>query len=609
MQASSSELIHQFDEPARLAELHSIHLLDTPPDKFFDRYTHLIAEIFKVPMAAVILVDEHRQWIKSSVGLMMTETSLEDSFSVHALGMDVLEVPDTLEDDFFCNHPLVIGAPYIRFYMGVVLRGPTGQPLGTLCIMDTHSRYLTRVQRAWLITFGNLVNEIINNDHALSVAQLERQQKHQQNTLTGLSDEDQFNDILTHLLHVSEKHGHFLAVLYLHLNRSDEISRINGSQARDAVLNCLAERLMTPDTKILAAGHLSQSCFAAVIPLNSVRNLFDVVTPVISILASPITLEDTTILPDIDVGVSVSPLDGQSSLDLLERARISLDGPTSFEGVHVFSYEAEEASLRRHTIEQRLEPSLIGNCLIKHYQPLVTSDGSRIVGFEALARWNDSELGCVSPSEFVLVAEKNPKLSRLLTEWSLRTVCEKTKCWPLQMGEHALSIAVNIPAAQFYHEGFVRRILNTLEKYEMSPKHLTLELTEESLLANVDKVAKIMLDLRRHNIGMALDDFGTGYSSLSYLKNLPIDTLKIDKSFIDDLPNDTRAVDLVDGIIRIARGLGIRIVAEGVECEAQRALLHEVGCDVIQGYLFSRPLPENDALALLKSWPNSLRNF
>lgn len=591
-----------FDEKERLAELHSLDILDTPQDMHFDRYTRLMTDIFKVPMAAVSLIDEDRQWFKSSVGIDVRQTPLEESFCVHALEQGMLEVPDTLEDDFFRRHPAVIGSPSIRFYMGTVLRGPTGQPLGTLCIMDTQPRYLTGVQRSWLVKFGHLVEHLNNRDYSLTAGRKQWNRKSRRNARTGLPDETLFGDTLEHLLRMSEKKGHYLAVLHLRLNRIDEITRGHGRRNRDAILHCLASRLTASDINVLAAGHLSQARFGAVIPLDSVQDLFDLITPIVSKLSGPIELENLTIRPDIDVGISVSRLDGQTPDDLLQRAGAALNGPRSREGLYVFSHEAEEAALRRHVIEQRLEPALLENRLIKHYQPLVSADGSRIVGFEALARWQDEKLGAVSPADFVPVAEKNARLSRLLTEWSLRTVCERAPHWPIQPSDAPLRMGINIPAGQFYEAGFIDRVLRTLDEHELAPERLTMELTEESLLVNVDKAIQTMRDLRSHNILVALDDFGTGYSSMSYLKSLPIDILKIDKSFIDDLADDSRAVDLVDGIIRIAHSLGLEVVAEGVENEAQRILLNQAGCDVMQGYLFSRPLLADDALALLRSW-------
>ncbi|MDR9438968.1 MAG: EAL domain-containing protein [Halomonas sp.] len=597
------DIIVPLDEKARLAELHSLGILDTPQEERFDRYTRLVAEIFRVPMAVVTLVDEDRQWLKSAVGVEVAETSLEASFCVHALQQDVLEVPDALEDDFFRHHPVVVDSPFVRFYMGTVLRGPTGQPLGTLCIIDTRPRYLSRVQRSWLVTFGHLVEELINHDHALIAARQQVNHLTRRNTRTGLPDETLFGDTLTHLIQMADKEGHYLAVLHLRLNNLDEISRVHGRSIRDNILHCLAERLTASDIQVMAAGHLSLARFGAVIPLHSARDLFEVVTPIANKVARPIELDEITIRPDIDVGISLSPDDGTTPEDLLERARTALKFPRSHEGLHVFSRQAEESAVRWHSIEQRLEPAMLEDRLIKHYQPLVVADGSRIVGFEALARWQDAELGSVSPREFVPVAERNARLSRLMTEWSLRSVCERAPHWPLQPSDAPLRIAINIPAGQFYERGFADRVLATLEAYRLSPERLTLELTEESLMVDMARAIQTMRDLRDHNIAVALDDFGTGYSSLSYLKRLPIDSLKIDKSFIDDLPNDPQAVDLIDGIIRIARGLGLHVVAEGVETEAQRAMLQESGCDVIQGYLFSRPIAADDALALLNRWP------
>jgi GGDEF domain-containing protein len=315
-----------FDEKERLAELRSLAILDTPRDMNFDRYTRLMADIFRMPMAAVTLVDENRQWFKSTVGIDASETPLEESFCVHALGQDLLEVPDTQEDDFFRHHPVVTGTPFIRFYMGIVLHGPTGQPLGTLCIMDTKPRWLSRAQRSWLVKFGHLVEELINREHAPASAR------------GGLPDQTLFGDTLKNLLRMSEKAGHYLAVLHLRMNRIDQICHVHGRRTRDAILRRLAIRLTEPDSNVLAAGRLSQTRFGAVIPLQSVRDLFDVITPIVNRLSSPIELRVTTIRPDIDVGISLSPLDGHTPEDLLERAGAALDGPKFHECVHVFSH-------------------------------------------------------------------------------------------------------------------------------------------------------------------------------------------------------------------------------------------------------------------------------
>ncbi|WP_218124436.1 putative bifunctional diguanylate cyclase/phosphodiesterase [Franzmannia pantelleriensis] len=387
------------------------------------------------------------------------------------------------------------------------------------------------------------------------------------------------------------------------MNNLDEISRIHGRSNRDAVLKCLADRLTAPDINILAAGHLDRDRFGAVISIFSVRDMFSMIVPIANRLTMAIELEGHTLLPDIDVGISVSPADGTSPDELLERARTALKGPRTPEGMHVFTQETEASAVRRHWIEQRLEPALHNGMLIQHYQPIMLADGSGVLGFEALARWQDEKLGNVSPGEFVPIAEKNPRLSQLLTDWSLRVVCEKAMKWPLKTGDPPMRMAINIPANQFYQASFVDHILQILKEYNLAPERLALELTEESLLTDIDQAVQTMSRLRDQNIAIALDDFGTGYSSLNYLKRLPIDALKIDKSFIDELPNDRKAVDLVKGIIGIARGLGMRVIGEGVESEAQHRLLQELGCDALQGYLFSRPVVAEKALAFIESWP------
>jgi EAL domain-containing protein (putative c-di-GMP-specific phosphodiesterase class I)/GGDEF domain-containing protein len=550
----------------------------------------------------ISLVDENRQWFKSSVGLEACETSLELSFCVHALAHDYLEIPDALEDDFFRTHKAVVSAPHIRFYAGVVLRGPTGHPIGTLCISDTTPREITFVERSWLMTFGSIVEEQIHLCAELVNVRHQVSRVTQRDARTGLPDETLFGDTLDNLIRLADTEAHYLAVLHLRVNNLDEISRIHGRGNRDAVLQCLADRLTAPDIKILAAGHMNHDRFAAVISLFAVRDLFSVVTPIVNKLDMAIDIEGHTLRPDIDVGISVSPDDGTSPDDLLERARASLKGPRTHEGMHVFTHRTEASAERRHWIEQRLEPALLNGKLAQHYQPIVLADGSGVIGFEALARWQDKKLGNVSPGEFVPIAEKNPLLSRLLTEWSLRVVCEKATDWPLKPGDPPLRMAINIPANQFYQPNFVEHILQTLEEHDLAPERLTLELTEESLLTDIDQAVQTMRRLRDHDIALALDDFGTGYSSLSYLKRLPINALKIDKSFIDDLPHDRAAVGLVKGIIGIAHGLGMKVVGEGVEHQAQHELLHQLGCDALQGYLFSRPVEADKALAFLATW-------
>lgn len=603
MDDTSARFIRLLDEDSRLDELRSLNILDTAPEEHFDRYTRLISQVFNCPIALISLADKNRQWFKSSVGMESREISHELSFCVHALEHGYLEISDTLEDDLFHNHKAVISHPYVRFYAGIVLRGPSGQPMGTLCISDTQPRALTAVERAWLTAFGNIVEEqILLKAQLLNVC---HQASHitQRDARTGLPDQTLFGETLENLIHLAQIESYHLVVFHLRVNNLDEIGRLYGRKNRNAILKCLAGRLTAPNNDILAVGNLDIDRFGAVVSIYSLRDLFGVIKPILNQLNNVIDLNGHTIRPNIDVGISVSPDDGISPDDLLERARTALSGPKTYESVHVFTHRTEESALRRHHIEQRLESALLASKLEQHYQPLVLADGSGVTGFEALARWQDETLGTVSPGEFVPIAEKNARLSRLLTDWSLWCACEKAHCWPIKPGAPPLKLGINIPANQFYQRNFVEHILRTLAEHGLAPQRLTLELTEESLLTDIDRAVQTMHTLRDNGISLALDDFGTGYSSLNYLKRLPVDVLKIDKSFIDDLPHDDKAVNLVSGIIRIAHGLGLEVTAEGVEYEAQQKVLHELGCDVLQGYLFSRPVDAENALIFLNTWP------
>lgn len=211
-----------FDENNRLAELHALDILDTPAEVRFDHYTHLLAQIFKVPIAIVSLVDEDRLWFKSSVGMEVREMPRVASFCGHVLEQGVLEVTDALEDDFFRHHPLVVGSPFIRFYAGTVLRGPTGQPLGALCIIDTSPRNLTEIERFWLVTFGHLVEELIKHDARLAKVRQRVNQLTNRNTCTGLAGESLFGVPLTNLINLADKDDRYLAILQLRLSNLDE---------------------------------------------------------------------------------------------------------------------------------------------------------------------------------------------------------------------------------------------------------------------------------------------------------------------------------------------------------------------------------------------------
>ncbi|GGC86098.1 hypothetical protein GCM10007418_02320 [Halopseudomonas salina] len=275
------------------------------------------------------MVDRKHQFLKASFGIEVCESSVHDSFCAHALKLDVLELSDIQDDELFCSHPSVLGPPFLRFYMGVVLRGPSGKPIGTLCIMDTLPRFMSRLERSWLITFGQQFSELINHENALAEAQLLQ---------VSAPIETPSADSLAELIRLSEKGGGYVAVLHMRLKRIDEIYRRNGPVVRNHVLECLAERLKSPDSKVLAVHHPSMARFGAVIPVHSIQDLFNVITAIVAKLSRPIILQGVTIQPDIDVSISLSDLEGVTLEKLLEKAEAALNGHISHEGIRVFNY-------------------------------------------------------------------------------------------------------------------------------------------------------------------------------------------------------------------------------------------------------------------------------
>lgn len=588
------------NERARLKELLSLNILDTQREERFDRFTHLVSKIFDVAVVAVSLVDEHRQWFKSIIGSSESETPRDESICSWALDSGYLEIPDALEDEVFQDHPAVTGSQQLRFYAGCVLYGPAGQPLGTLCLSDSVPRKLNSKERVWLECFARMVEQEINRDFELDARQRAIQGVTLRDITTGLPSEIHLTDALDTLISVADEAGQQLVIVHLKVDNLDTVARLHGRNVWDEVLQTLADRLTTPDDRILAVGRTGAARFVVVTPIGFSQAPFDIASRIVDRLSEPVTIGTSSLRTEIDAGVCVYPADGNEAGELMDRARIALKdrGPQS--RVHVFTQDGDAHAIRRHLIEAKLEAALIEDKLALHYQPIFVADESCITSLEALARWDDQELGRVTPAEFVPIAEKSDRLSHLFTLWVLRSACLEARTWSSGAKIGPPRVAVNIPAKEFYNPAFVATIKGVLRETELDPARLSLELTEESLIQNIEQTIETMNELSRLGIKLALDDFGTGYSSLSHLRRLPVNTLKIDKSFIDDLPHQSEAVKLASGIIQIAHNMGCEVVAEGVEHEAQRALLESIGCDLIQGYLLARPIPSEDVPTILE---------
>jgi predicted signal transduction protein with EAL and GGDEF domain len=294
------------------------------------------------------------------------------------------------------------------------------------------------------------------------------------------------------------------------------------------------------------------------------------------------------------IGVSIFPEHGADGETLIKNAGAAMRSAKEAGRnlVRFFTNEMNHQAAERLALESGMRAALDRNEIFLVYQPQMEVTTGRITGLEALIRWKHSELGLVSPDRFIPIAEDSGLILRI-GEWVLRTACAQAKAW-YDDGLCAVPVAVNVSAVQFRQENFCALVRRVLQETGLAPKYLELELTETLLLSNVDRIFSVLQELRGMGLKLSIDDFGTGYSSLSYLKQFPVNKLKIDRSFIRDLPRNSGDAAITTAIISMAKSLDLKVIAEGVETEEQLTFLRAHQCDEIQGYCFSKPITANE---------------
>lgn len=311
---------------------------------------------------------------------------------------------------------------------------------------------------------------------------------------------------------------------------------------------------------------------------------------VFGIFEKPVFVGGRRIYLDINIGSAIYPDDGDSLITVLKKADLALY-KSKGKGTNkaVFYYEGlQEEVLRRITICNNLRDAVHKDELEVYYQPQVDQKSKKAVKFEALLRWRNDELGNVPPVEFIPISEETGVIIEI-GEWLLREVCKQIKEWTSE--GHYYVIAINISQKQIQSEDFLDNMIRIMKEFDVPPNLIEIEITESILMSSCERNIQVLRRMQSMGIGITLDDFGTGYSSLSYLKTLPIDTIKIDKSFVDDIVSDKTSRDIISSIITLVKKLKLNITAEGVESMEQVDLLKSMGCGVIQGYYYSKPVP------------------
>jgi len=399
------------------------------------------------------------------------------------------------------------------------------------------------------------------------------------------------------------RHQDSLAVLFIDLDRFKQINDTLGHPAGDALLCTMAKRIRDQTRNADVVGRLSGDEFVVVLPTCDAVQATEVAERIQAALAEPFLLADVTVTPSASIGISLLPNDGQDMETLLRRADMAMyQAKTKSRGT--FSFFREEMNLaaqEKLALESALRKALPAGDLRLHYQPQVDLNDRRVYGLEALARWHHPTLGHIPPTRFVAVAQECGLITEL-GRWAVNEACRQLGDWK-RRGVPVPGVSVNLSPTNFHDLDLPRMIAEILQHHGLIPGSLTLEITEDVLMDANPSTLTTLHALHAQGVRLSMDDFGIGYSSLSYLRRLPLNELKLDKSFVRDLEHDHTSRALSNAVLRIGESLNLTVVAEGVETEAQREVLLEMGYRAAQGYLFARPMPADT----LEAWLMAVR--
>ena len=571
------------NENERLTALFKLQILDTAPEPRFDRLTELAADVLNAPIALISLVDESRQWFKSSCGFAATQTPREQAFCSHALHYDeVMLVDDTLTDERFRHNPLVTGEPFVRFYAGAVLHSPEGLPLGTLCLFDTRPRTFSKKEQRQLVAFSRLVQAEMNQDITDAQSRMRSQLSAHLDPMTGFFNYAEFcNRCEVILSPQGEKDQD--ALMFISLPQLDFIYRVHGLETYQSVIGPVAQILVRAfaNEKTLFGRQLREGLLVFI--NGNQQSLEELAKKAQQSLRDEIQLPSS--VPDLAIRIGVAKV-----INNIDQTTYHCKAAARFmpqeKGIHynIFSDEDYLAESRASDIALRLLHAIEEDELNLHFQPKVSVSTGHILGAEALLRWSDHKLGEVSPEE-VVKAAVSADLVTVLDNWVLAAAIKQIAYWQTADLE-PVPISINLGAESFAEPALPSRIQTLLTTYKVPAELLQIEVLETAILHDFDSILPIMQAITHIGVEFALDDFGTEYSSLRYLQRLPISVIKIDRSFVQGLVANQEDAALAMGIISIAHDLGMKVIAEGVENREQYVVLRSFQCDEIQGNLF-----------------------
>ena len=578
------------DEAARLLALRSYEVLDTEAEEAFDRIVTLAADLTGNPIALVSLVDEARQWFKAGIGLPVRETPRDHAFCAHAIlspGRPMV-VADAAIDPRLSDNPLVTGEPGLRSYVGVPLVDSDGFALGTLCVLDTVAKAPADGAVVVLRTLAQAV-----------VANLELQRALRRSEAMALTDE------VTGLpnrrgiaatLGRAKQDRRPVTVIVIDLDHFKEANDSAGHAAGDAVLREVAQRLRQGVRGGDVVGRIGGDEFAVLLMgLEDRAAAEEAVRRLSAVLHKPVVHGGITLRLGATIGAAMEPADADGAEAALRMAdEAMIQAKRQGRGSIGWACRADAERVQRAAAIIRAFDADLGGATVLsgaavHLQPILRLDGARgAVAVEALARWSHPELGPVSPSQLfpAIGPARAARLGEVVRDQALAALAVLRGS-----GMTSARLALNLSAAEVARADIVEHIAAQVERGGLGLDAIEVEITEEVLL---DRVSNRTLDqlaaLRGRGAKLALDDFGTGHSGLAPLLRLPLDAVKLDRRFVQKLGTDRRAEEIIRATVSLGHGLGMVVVAEGVETAQQAAMATALGCDRAQGYFFAAPM-------------------
>ncbi len=452
-------------------------------------------------------------------------------------------------------------------------------------------------------TNGMLTNYISVFSDISAIKRSQEQMEHlaHHDPLTNLPNRLLFEKRLTRAMTEDRRKKQSLALFFLDLDHFKNINDSLGHAAGDALLCEVSQRMIGVIRKQDTIARLGGDEFAIILErFEGVRSVVQVAKKIIHSLKQPFILSDQEVFTSTSIGISIYPIDGETPDRLIKNADAAMyhaknEGRNNYQ---FYDKTMTEAAFERLEIENRLRQAMRQEEFVLYYQPQLSFKTGEIIGVEALIRWQDPEHGLVLPGKFLPVAEEMGLIQEI-DSWVIHEACREAQQWR-EEGLRPMTMSVNLSKFNLEHGGFMETVQSALKESQLPAQWLELEITEGNLIQHQDRVSEALSQLREEGVGLAIDDFGTGYSSLSYLRHLPFDKLKIDRSFVHDITNDQNAADIIIAVIALGHALHLKVLAEGVETEAQAKMLFDLQCDMVQGNLYYKPLLADDFKKMIK---------